>query len=115
MPAKMLPVLCCPRPESEIQSAITVGETLIARQQFFYADGVFEFRLKISIQGGAYPFYEDTSTRSGWPSWLNLDSNVYTSGTTKNPDYLVFRGVPPVRVKRIYTTGTTASSIVGLF
>jgi hypothetical protein len=47
--AKMPMTVVFPRPDSETKST--------ARQRHAYADGATEYRIPISIQGGAYPFY----------------------------------------------------------
>ena len=81
IPAKRSMTLCSPRPDADISS-------LISRQQYAYPDGVHQYRIPISIDGGSYPFYENTSYRSGFPTGMTIGSDPNSS------DYMVITWTP---------------------
>ena len=67
IPAKMPMTIVHPRPDSEI--------TGVARQQYAYADGVFQYRIPISVQGGAWPFHYELILGPAGASIAQADFN----------------------------------------
>lgn len=104
IPAKMSMTVVHPRPDAEI--------TTIARQQYAFSDGTMEYRCPIVIQGGAPPFY--VSTSSGLPSGMTISSNLYSTGFTYNPDYLVAKWIPTAGDTATYNCSVTIKDQDGL-
>lgn len=93
IPAKMSMTVVHPRPDNEITSTI-------ARQQYAFADGTMQYRIPITIQGGAYPFYEAASYRTGFPSGMTINSDPASA------DYMVCTWTPTAGDTSTYTPST---------
>lgn len=92
VPAKMQMAVKHPRPDTETASW--------ARNRIAYADGAFEYRVRITIQGGAFPFYEDIAQRSGFPSGATISSDPNGS------DYMVYKHTPSNGDTSTYSVST---------